>query len=78
MNVYNNWCTGFTAHNMTVYAHRLTAVRATKNRSRACALGAVFLRHIWGGGRCCATPYYPPQTSYTVVALNDIYANSFV
>jgi hypothetical protein len=35
-----------TAHNRTVYARRLTAARAPKNRSRANALCAVFLRHI--------------------------------
>ena len=44
---------------------RLKAARATKNRSRAKALCAVFLRHIWGRGHCYAMTYYLPQTSYT-------------
>jgi len=51
---------------------RLTAARATKNRSRASALCAVFLRHIWGRGHCYAMPYYLPQTSYTAGTLYAI------
>jgi len=48
---------------------RLAAARATKKRSRACALCAFFLRHIWGRGRCFATPYCLPQTSHTAKTL---------
>jgi hypothetical protein len=35
-----------TTFNTRYTLRRLTAARATKNRSRANALGAVFLRHI--------------------------------
>jgi hypothetical protein len=36
------------------------------------ALCVFFLRHIWGGGRCYATPYYTPQTSFTIGTLCEM------
>jgi hypothetical protein len=42
---YNNKAVA-TAHNRSVYASPPLAARAMKNRSRASALCAVFLRHI--------------------------------
>jgi hypothetical protein len=39
----------------------LTAARATKNRSRACALCAVFLRHIFAVAGTLRVPLSQPQ-----------------
>jgi hypothetical protein len=40
---------------------RLTAARAEKNHSRACALCAVFLRHIFAVARTLRVPLSQPQ-----------------
>jgi hypothetical protein len=48
---------------------RLTAARATKNRSRANALCAVFLRHIFAGLQTYGLLIRPAKTSYTAGTL---------
>jgi hypothetical protein len=66
-----------TSHNKSVTASPPSEDRATKNRSWACALCAVFLRHIWGRGQCYALPYCPTQTSYTAGTLCEIAQKMF-
>jgi hypothetical protein len=44
----------------------------------ASALCAVFLRHIWGRGRCSATPYNLPQMSVTARTLCAICRKFFL
>ena len=50
-----------TAHNRIVYASPPSAARATKNRSRAYALCAVFLRHIFAVAGTLRVPLSQPQ-----------------
>ena len=63
---------GTTAHNTRYTLRRLTAARAPKKPSRACALGGFFLRHIL---RLLVfatqSPYSQPQN---VVYLCALYA----
>jgi hypothetical protein len=55
---------GTTAHNRSVYASPPLAARATKNRSRANALCAVFLRHIFAVAGMLRIPLSQPQNRH--------------
>jgi hypothetical protein len=50
-----------TAFNRTVYAAPAVAGLAYEKPQSAYGLCAVFLRHIWGGGQCCALPITRPK-----------------
>jgi hypothetical protein len=48
---------GGTAHNRTVYASPPVGCSGYEKPQSGYALCAVFLRHIWGRGRCYANAY---------------------
>ena len=50
-----------TAHNTRYTLRRLTAARATKKPSRACALGGFFLRHIFAVAETLRVSLSQPQ-----------------
>jgi hypothetical protein len=60
-------------HNRTVCASPPYGGSGYEKPQSGYALCAVFLRHIWGRGRCYATPYYLPQTSVTAGTLGAIH-----
>jgi hypothetical protein len=68
-NIIEEYKSKKTAHNRTVTASPLYGGSGYEKPQSGCALCAVFLRHIWGRGRCCAMPYHLPQTSVTAGTL---------
>jgi hypothetical protein len=54
-------CNTAQLHITSVYATPAVAGLGYEKPQSGCALCAVLLRHIWGGGQCCALPYYPPK-----------------